>query len=80
MQDAIAKLDSTHPGLKEQYEVAIRRFQPDKPGSPGSEFISYPGFLSGPSEYHFVYVTLHTDQNIKTLRSLARDMRVFSLP
>lgn len=51
MQDAIAKLGSTNPGLKEQYEAALERFQPDKPGSPGSEFISFPGFLSGPSQW-----------------------------
>ena len=54
MQDAIAKLDSTHPGLKEQYEVALERARPGKPGSPGNEFISYPGFFGGPSKSHSV--------------------------
>lgn len=50
MQDAVAALDGKNPGLKEQYELALERFRLGKPGSPGSEFISFPGFLSGPSE------------------------------
>lgn len=50
MENAIAKLDSKHPGLKEQYELSLERFRPGQPGSPGSEFISHPGFLSGPSK------------------------------
>ena len=51
MQDAIAKLGSTNPGLKAQYEIAMERYQPGKSGSPGCEYISFPGFLSGPSEW-----------------------------
>lgn len=51
MKAAAAKIDSkAYPGLKEQFEIAMERFQPGKPGSPGSEFISFPGFLSGPSK------------------------------
>ena len=52
MKDAVAKVDDkANPGLREQFEIAMERFVPGKAGSPGSEFISFPGFLSGPSEY-----------------------------
>ena len=54
MKDALAKIDDkAHPGLREQFEVAVERFEPGKGGSPGCEFISFPGFLSGPSECVF---------------------------
>ena len=51
MKNAINELDPRHSGLKEQYKIALERFQPDKPGSPGSEFISFPALFSGPSKY-----------------------------
>ena len=52
MKDSLTKIDDkAHPGLREQFEIAMERFTPGKPGSPGCEFISFPGFLSGPSEW-----------------------------
>ncbi|GJE87488.1 GMC family oxidoreductase [Phanerochaete sordida] len=50
MEDALGKIDDTaHPGLRKSFEIAMQRFEPGKPGSPGCEFISFPGFLSGPN-------------------------------
>ena len=37
------------PGLLEQYELLLERFAPGE-GSPGCEFVSFPGLLSQPSE------------------------------
>ena len=52
MQAAAAAVDATaNPGLKDAFRVAMERFVPGQPGSPGSEFISFPGCLSGPSEF-----------------------------
>ena len=39
---------TTRPGLQEQYKINLQRFEPGG-GSPGCEFISFPGYLSGPS-------------------------------
>ena len=59
MQAAVDAVDeSTNPGLKEAFRIATERFIPGKRGSPGSEFISFPGFLSGPSESLFFVVLL----------------------
>ena len=50
IKDAIANTDYSElpPATKEQYELMLERFSPTN-GSPGCEFISYPGFLSAPS-------------------------------
>lgn len=50
MKDALAKIDEkVHPGLREQFQIQMERFEPGTGGSPGCEFISFPGFLSGPN-------------------------------
>ena len=49
MSDVVAKLGPADAGLKAQYEIAMERYKPGKPGSSGCEYISFPGFLSGPS-------------------------------
>ena len=52
IQDRIASLDpeTAPPGLLDQYNLMLERYTPGS-GSPGCEFISFPGFLSGPSAY-----------------------------
>ena len=50
MQDAVAAVDAAaHPGLKRQFEIGLERFDKEN-GSPGCEFIYFPGLLSGPRE------------------------------
>lgn len=49
MSDAVTKLGPADAGLAAQYEIAKERCQPGNPGSPGCEYISFPGFLSGPN-------------------------------
>ncbi|KIP10401.1 hypothetical protein PHLGIDRAFT_240805 [Phlebiopsis gigantea 11061_1 CR5-6] len=79
MQDAVAALDGTHPGLKEQYELSLERFRLDKPGSPGSEFISFPGFLSGPNppvpgkRYATILVAMNHGWSRGTIHSTSAD-------
>ncbi len=54
MKEKVAKMepDTSPPGLKEQYEITLERFEPGK-GSPGCEFITVPSFMSGPSKFCF---------------------------
>ncbi|KAJ3535059.1 hypothetical protein NM688_g7031 [Phlebia brevispora] len=51
IKDMVSKIDFSNapPSLKQQYEILLERFDP-KTGSPGCEFISFPGFLSFPSK------------------------------
>ena len=51
-----AKIESMDPattpaGLLEQYELMLKRIAPGS-GSPGCEFICFPGILSQPCEHH----------------------------
>lgn len=53
-KEALAKIDANaNPGLVKQYELTLERMELGKGGSPGCEFISFPGLLSGPSESRF---------------------------
>lgn len=50
-KEALAKVDAkANPGLAAQYELTLKRMELGGNGSPGCEFISIPGLLSGPSE------------------------------
>ena len=55
MKEMVTKVDFANalPSLNEQYELLLKRYEPGH-GSPGCEFISYPGFLSQPSKAIFV--------------------------
>lgn len=57
MEDMVNNLDpkTTPPGLIDQYKVVLERFKPGN-GSPGFEIVSFPGYLSKPSE-HICMVT-----------------------
>ncbi|EKM59944.1 uncharacterized protein PHACADRAFT_250766 [Phanerochaete carnosa HHB-10118-sp] len=82
MKDAVAKIDDkAHPGLREQFEVAMERFVPGKAGSPGCEFISFPGFLSGPNtpepgkRYATILVAMNHGFSRGTVHSTSSDPR-----
>ena len=83
MKDSLAKIDDkAHPGLREQFEIAMERFTPGKPGSPGCEFISFPGFLSGPSKC-LALAAVHVndvDRAAQICLRLASGMLLFLLP
>lgn len=50
-KEVLEKVDAkANPGLAKQYELMLERMKVGKDGSPGCEFISFPGLLSGPSE------------------------------
>ncbi|PSR77274.1 hypothetical protein PHLCEN_2v7967 [Hermanssonia centrifuga] len=51
IKEMISDMDpeTSPPGLMEQYKIMLERFEPGK-GSPGCEFISFPGLLSHPSK------------------------------
>ncbi|THG98101.1 hypothetical protein EW026_g4042 [Hermanssonia centrifuga] len=50
IKEMISDMDpeTSPPGLMEQYKIMLERFEPGK-GSPGCEFISFPGLLSHPN-------------------------------
>ncbi|EKM59627.1 uncharacterized protein PHACADRAFT_250247 [Phanerochaete carnosa HHB-10118-sp] len=82
MKDAVAKIDDkAHPGLREQFEVAMERFEPGKAGSPGCEFISFPGFMSGPNtpepgkRYASILVAMNHGFSRGTIHSTSSDPR-----
>jgi len=49
MEDMVASLDpkTTQPGLLDQYNLLLERYKPGN-GSPGLQFIAFPGFFSFP--------------------------------